>query len=188
MDVTEGTLTPPVSTPGINLGQLDGLNIEIAEAEPSSAGTYEVERPTNAVPNLMSTLDREILGEGQLPPAELSSDRLDSQETIVSQSMELSGLGDITLALEKEAGLGDVASGSAQTPGETAEVKQVYDLDLDEDVDGLPLKGTVDEAHAGDEEEAAEYTLEIEEDLEFEIDRLEWEQDDEDEDENDDDR
>ena len=68
-------------------------------------------------------------------------------------------------------------------------MKQVYDLDVDEDLDGLTLGHILDDAGADDEDDkAAEYTLEIEEDIEFEVERLELEQDEEREVEDDDDR
>jgi hypothetical protein len=186
VDVTAGTPAHPVSAPGIGLGQLDGIDLEIAEAEPDDAGPPEMEEPTNAAPDLMVTLEREATEEEEFPPAEPSSEQLSTQELIMSQSLDLSGLGDIPLVLERAADLGGEIPDSAQTPGESAEVKQVYDLDLDGDLDGLTLRRLADEARADDDDEAAaEYTLEIEEDLEFEVEGLEVDQDDEDEDEDD---
>jgi hypothetical protein len=84
------------------------------------------------------------------------------------------------------ADLGGESPGSTQTPSESAVVKQVYDLDLDEDLVGLTLQGPVHGAGTDDDDEVTEYTLEIEENLEFEVDELELEQDDEVEDEDDD--
>ena len=108
---------------------------------------------------------------------------------ILPPSLDLHQLGDITLALENAADLEDESPLNAQTPAELTDVKQVYDLDVDEDLDGLTLGHIVEGAGADDDdEEAVEYTLEIEEDLEFEVDGLELEQDDEGEDEDDDDR
>jgi len=60
---------------------------------------------------------------------------------------------------------------------------------LDDDLDGLTLRPVVDESSPGDAhdgEEVLEYTLEIEDTLEFEIDGLELEQDDDTGDEDDD--
>jgi hypothetical protein len=142
-----------------------------------------VEEPANAAPDLMVTLEHAAVEEEEFPPAEPSSEPLSTQGLIMSQSLDLSGLGDIPLVLESAADLEGEIPDSAQTPRESAEVKQVYDLDLDGDLDGLTLRRLADEARADDDDEAAaEYTLEIEEDLEFEVEGLEVDQDDEDED------
>jgi hypothetical protein len=84
------------------------------------------------------------------------------------------------------ADLGGESPGSTPTPSESAAVKQVYDLGLDEDLEGLTLEGTADGAGTDDGDEVTEYTLESEEDLKFEVDELELEQDDEVEDGDDD--
>ena len=145
-----------------------------------------VEEPADAAPDLLVTLEREAVAAEEFPPAEPSSERPSAQELTTSQSLDLSGLGDIPLVLESAADPGGEIPDSAQTPRESAEVKQVYDLDLDGDLDGLTLRSLADEAPADDDDEAAaEYTLEIEEDLEFEIEGLEVDQDDADEDEDD---
>jgi hypothetical protein len=123
-------LTSPVYAPDIDLGPIEGIDLEIAEAKPEEAGTHEMGEPANAALDLMPTLEREVI---------------------------------------------------------EVDVKQVYDLDVDEDLDGLTLGHILDDAGADDEDdEATEYTLEIEEDLEFEVDGLELEQDDEGVDEDDD--
>jgi hypothetical protein len=186
VDVTAGMPAHSVSTPGLGLGQLEGTDLEIAEAEPDDAGPHEMEEPADAAPDLMVTLEREAVEEEELRPAEPSSEQLSTQEMIMSQSLDLSGLGDIPLVLESAADLGGEIPESAQTPRESGEVKQVYDLDLDGDLDSLTLQSLADEARTDDDDEAAaEYTLEIEEDLEFEVEGLEVDQDDEDEDEDD---
>jgi hypothetical protein len=185
-DVTAGTPAHPVSAPGIGLGQLGAADLEIAAAEPDDAGPPEMEEPTNAAPDSLVTLEREAVEEEEFPPAEPSSEPLSTQELIMSPSLDLSGLGDISLVLESAADQGGEIPDSAQTPRESAEVKRVYDLDLDGDLEGLTLRRLADEARADDDDEAAaEYTLEIEEDLEFEVEGLEVDQDDEDEDEDD---
>jgi hypothetical protein len=189
MDITGAMLTSPVYAPDIDLGPLEGIDLEIAEAEPDEAGTHEMGEPANAAPDLMPTLEREVIEEEEFAPEEPGSERLSSQDVTIPQSLDLSELGDITLALENAADLRGESPEGAQTPREFADVKQVYNLDVDEDLDGLTLGHILDDAGADDEDdEAAEYTLEIEEDLEFEVDRLELEQDDEGEDEDDDDR
>jgi len=183
MEITGEMLTSPVYAPGIDLGPLEGIDLEVAEAEPDGAGTHEIGEPANSAWDLMPTLEHEAMEEEKFAPEEPGSERLSTQDVIIPQSLDLSALGDITLALENAADLGGEPLESAQTPGEFADVKQVYDLDADGDLDGLTLGHIVDGVGADDDdEEAAEYTIEIEEDLEFEVDGLELEQEDEDDD------
>ena len=146
--------------------------------------------PTNVASDLMPWVEQEAIEEDELAPEESGSERRGTQDIILPQSLDLHQLEDITLALENAADLEGESPQNAQTPREFAEVKQVYDLDVDEDLDGLTLGHIVEGAGAADDddEEAAAYTLEIEEDLEIEVDGLALEQDDEDEDEDDDDR
>ena len=190
MEDTGGALTHPVSTPGIDLGPLEGIDLEVAEAEPSGVGTDQVQEPADAVPDLMPTLDREPSGEEERPLVEPSTERPSSQDISMPQSLDLSGLEDITLEIDTAAELGGESPESPQTPSEAAAAKQVYDLDLDEDLGGLTLGSPADEAgtdeDTDEDDEATEYTLEIEEDVEFDVDALELEQDDELEDEDDD--
>jgi hypothetical protein len=188
VEVTGGMLRSPVYTPDIDRGPLEGINLEVAEADPDRAGTHEMGEPANADWDLMPTLEHEAMEEEEFAPEEPGSERLSTQDVIIPQSLDLSGLGDITLALENAADLEGESPESAQTPTEFADVKQVYDLDADGDLDGLTLGHIVDGVGAEDDDKAVEYTLEIEEDLEFEVEGLELEQDDEGENEDDDDR
>lgn len=184
MDATAETQAPDASATAIDIGELEGIDLEIAEVEPDVAGADKLELPANAAPDVMSTLGRKGLEEEESAPLESSSERLSSQEISLPQSLDPNELGDLTLAIEDVPELASNSSDSAQTPGDSAAVSQVYDLDLDEDLDGLSLGSTIDEPRKADDEdaddEAGEYTLEIEEDVELEIEELELEQDDED--------
>jgi hypothetical protein len=189
MDIAGGMPTSAVSALGIDLGPLEGIDLDIAEATPRGAGTHEMAEPPNVALPSVPTLEHEIIEEDGLAPEEGGSERLSTQEVIMPQSLDLSQLGDITLTLDNAADLEGESPESAQTPREFADVKQVYDLDVDEDLDALTLGPSVDGPGADDDdEEAAAYTLEIEEELEFEVDGLELEQDDAGDDEDDDDR
>jgi hypothetical protein len=189
MDIAEGMLTPPVHAPGLDLGPLAGIDLEIGEAEPRGSGTHEMGEPSNVAPHVMPTLEHEVAEEEGLAPEELGSERLAAQEVLMPQSLDLSQLGDITLRLDNAADLEVESPESAQTPEEFAAVKQVYDLDVDEDLDALTLGPVVDGPGPNDDdEETAEFTLEIEEELEFEVNGLELEHDDEGDGEDDDDR
>jgi hypothetical protein len=100
-------------------------------------------------------------------------------------------LGDITLELETAPALDVPSLESPQTPTASADVRQVYDLDLDEDLNRLTLGSEVDESQTDEhEEETPEYTLEIEDEIDLEIEELDPEVDDDDasEDEDDNDR
>jgi hypothetical protein len=189
MDAASATLTPPLSTPAIDHGQLDEIELDLAETEQASPGTQEVDEQADATLDLIPTLDLEPVSEGELPPAESSAEAVSSQESVMPQPLELSELGDIALELEEAADPGGKSPERTQTPTESPEVKQVYDLDLDEDLDGLTLGAAIEGSRADDDdEETAEYTLEIEDDLELEVDELELEQDDEAKEEDDDHR
>jgi hypothetical protein len=183
MDVTAGKPMHPASAPDMDLGQLEGIDLEMAEMEPHGVGTPEMEGPPDPASDLLSMRDRKAIEEEEFTPVEPSSERVSPQEIIIPQSLDLSGLGDIALAIENAADLAGESSESAQIPAESAEVKPVYDLDLDGELNGLTLESIVDGVRAGDaDDEAGEYTLELEEDLEleFEVDGLDVEQDEED--------
>jgi hypothetical protein len=180
---TGAALPQPPSVPGIDLGHLDEIELELGEAEQTSPAIHEVEQPAGAAPDFVPTLDPTPTGEGELLPAELHVEPVSSQDMVMPQTLDLSELGDITLELETAADLGGPPSESTQTPREAPEFKPVYDLDLDEELEDLPLGSSVDESHAdnadNDDEETTEYMLEIEDEIELEVEELEIEEDDE---------
>lgn len=182
MQVPGATSAQPQSAPSIDLAQLDEIELELAEAEQAAPATHEAGQPAGAVPEL----DPESIGEEGAPLAEPSVEQVSSQEIVMPQTLDLSELGDITLELEPAADLGGQSPENAQTPKVSPEARQVYDLDLDENLADLPLGALVDESHADDDdEETAEYMLEIEEEIELEVDEVEIEEDDEAEEEDD---
>jgi hypothetical protein len=192
IETTAGAPAPSLSAPGIDLGQLEGIDLEIAEVKSDGAGVYEVEEPANADPDLLSTLEPQVLEEEESSPVDSRSEGLSSQDVSKPPSLDLSELGDITLAIDSAADLRGDSLPRAQSLEESAAVRPVYDLDLDDDLDNLPLGSRVDEARAhdddDDDDDVVEYTLEIEEEVEFEIEELELERDDKDEDQDDDHR
>jgi hypothetical protein len=188
MDVARATLPQPLSAPGIDLGELDDSELEITEAEPTGPATREVGEPAGAAPDLGPTLGLESIGDGKFPPVEPSTEQVSSPDPLMPPTMDLSELGDITLEIENVADLGGKSPETAEIPSESPQLKPVYDLDLDEDLDGVSLGFAVNESPADDDEGTAEYTLEIEDDLELEVEELELEEDDEAEEEDDDDR
>ena len=189
-NITGATQTPPVSAP-IDLGRLEEIDLDLEEAGPATPGTYEVGEQAAAAPDLMPTLDREVIEGEEFPPVEPSAEPSNSQAMVMPQTLDLSGLENITLELENTVDLEGGPAESSQPPKDSPEGQAVYDLDLDEDLDGLTLRPLADASQRGDaddDEEVVEYTLEIEDDLEFEGDELELEQDDDAEAEDDDDR
>jgi hypothetical protein len=158
-ETSGGIPTPPTYAHGIAPGGLEAIDLENAEAEPGGPGADEIAAPTMA-------------------PEEADGDRLSTQDVVIPDHLGLQQLGDIRLELDNAADLEIESPPGADAPGGLADVKQVYDLDVDEDLGGLTLGRPVEEGGEDDDDgEAVEFTLEIEEDLEFEVDRLELEQD-----------
>jgi hypothetical protein len=188
LDVTRTPPMPPASMPSFDLGSLEEIEPEIAKAEPIAPDPDEREEPVSPAPDLLPTLDQEIMTAAELPPLEPQAEPPGSAETVMPHTLDLSELADMTLELDNTVNLGDKSAQSAQTPNDSPEEQPVYDLDLDDDLDGLSLRPLVDESSTGDAddgEEVLEYTLEIEDNLEFEIDGLELEPDEDTEDEDD---
>jgi len=170
LDVARTLPTPPASTPSLDLGSLS-------------------EEPVSPAPDALPMLAQEITTAAELPPPEPHAESPGSAETVMLHTLDLSELADMTLELDNTVTLGDKSAQSSQVPKDSLEEQPVYDLDLDDDLDGLTLRPVVDESSPGDAhdgEEVLEYTLEIEDTLEFEIDGLELEQDDDTGDEDDD--
>jgi hypothetical protein len=174
MEVMAATPTQPVSVPGIDLGNLDAIELELAEAESAGPAPQELEAPADAAPDFGPTLELKSVGEAEFPLVEPNADQVSRQEMVLPQPLDLSTLGDLTLVLESAADLGDGSSESAETPRKSPEVSQVYDLDLDEDLDTVPLGSVVEDPRADDAgQEIVEYTLEIEDELEVDEDEVE---------------
>jgi hypothetical protein len=189
-DIIEATRTPPVSAP-IDLGRLEEIDLDLEEAGPATPGPYEVGGQAAAAPDSMPTLEGEDVAEEEFQPPEPCAEQSSPQATIMPQTLDLSGLENITLELENAVDLEGGPAESAQPPKDSPEGQAVYDLDLYADLDALPLRPLADSSQRGDaddDEEVVEYTLEIEEDLIFEGGELELEQDEDAEAEDDDDR
>jgi hypothetical protein len=171
LDINGTTLTPAPSSPLVDLGHLDEIGLELAEAEepPSAAevGREQVGDAVDVTPTSPADPARE------LQRVESDTEPTDLQEAIIPPAFDLEEPEEITLALESAADLGVPPLESSQPPTASPEVEQVYDLDLEEDIDGLTLGSEVDDSRADEHEEGtAEYILEIEDELELEIDDL----------------
>jgi len=189
LDVNRTTPLSPVSIPSLDLIALEESEPEIAKAQPLISVPDATEEPISPSPDLLLTLDQESLPVAELPLPEPHAGPSGAAETVLPHTLDLSEFADVPLDLDKTVNLGDQSAQSAALPKDSREEQPVYDLDLDDDLDGLTLRPVVDESSAGaadDGEEVLEYTLEIEDHLELEIDGLELEQDDDPEDEDDD--
>jgi hypothetical protein len=188
-DVLETTPMPSVFAPSIDLGPLEEIEPEFAKTQPTALGADEGGEPASPVQESMPTLDQEVTTTAEFPPQEPSAEPQGAAEPVTPHTGDLSALADMTLALENTVNLGDAPVASSQTPKDSPAAQPVYDLDLDDDLDELTLQPLVDEPHTANADDNAavlEYTLEIEDDVEFEIDELELEQDDDAEAEDDD--
>jgi hypothetical protein len=189
LDVTRTPPMPAASIPSIDLGSLAEIDPEFAEAQPTSPAPAESAEPVSPAPDLLPALDQEIITAAGFPPLEPRVEPPESAETFMPHTLDLNEMADMTLELDKMENLGDNSAQSSQTPKDSPEAQPVYDLDLDDDLGELTLRPLMDESTTGDvddDEAVLEYTLEIEDNLEFEIDGLELEQDDNTEDEDDD--
>lgn len=187
IEATEATPAQPLLAPSVDLGTPDEIELGPAEAESAGPGAHELETQGDVAPDSGPTFDLELIAEGELPPVEPSAEQVSSQAMIMPQVSDLSELGDFTLELEPAADLGGESPESAQPPRESPEVQQVYDLDLNDDLDAVPPGSAVDAPRADEnDEDTVEYTLQIEDDLQFEVYEVELEEEDEAEEDGDD--
>ena len=171
LDIDGMTPTPALSSLFVDLGQLDEIELEPAEAEePPSAAEVGRGQTGGAVDlTLASPVDPAREGQRVEPSAEPT----DLQQGLIPPPFDLEEPGEVTLALESVADPEVPPLESAEPPRAAPDVEQVYDLDLEEDIDGLTLDSGVDDSRAGErEEETVEYILEVEDELELEIDDL----------------
>jgi len=157
---------------GIELPLSEGEEVSLApgigQAEPGST----VDLPLSEASELsqaFGTLGLE--SDAESPP---------SQSGTPPPTFDLSQLGGMTLDLEDAADLGHPVPDSGEVRKGPPEVRQVYDLDADQDLGELTLYAPVDETEARERgADVEEYTLEIEDEveLEFEIEELDIEED-----------
>jgi hypothetical protein len=178
LDITKTPPLPAASMPSIDLGSIEKMELEVTKAQPLTPD-----------PDVLPTTDLEITRMAELPPLEPRVEPPGSAETVMPHILDLNELPDMTLELDNTVNPGDKSAQSSQTPKDVPEALPVYDLDLDDDLDEMSLRPLLNEPSSGDAddgEDVLEYTLEIEDNLEFEIEGLELEQDDDTEDEDDD--
>jgi hypothetical protein len=160
LDIDGMTPAPALSSLFVHLGQLDEIELEPAEAEEPPSAAEVGRGQTGGAVDLTPASPVDPAREGQR--VEPSAEPTDLQQGLIPPPFNLEEPGEMTLALE-----------SAQPPTAAPDVEQVYDLDLEEDIDGLTLDSGVDDSRAGErEEETVEYILEVEDELELEIDDL----------------
>jgi hypothetical protein len=171
MEAAGGLLSTTLPPRGLELAPLRGIELEVSQMGLAGVETDELEELRRA-------------------PEEPDGDRRSPKD--MPRDLGMEALGEITLALEHEADPAAVSPpGLVQAPEERTDAPHVYDLDVDETLGSLTLGQIVEASGAGEDEDDAavvEYTLEIEEDLEFDVEGLTLEQDEEGADDDDDDR
>jgi hypothetical protein len=186
MDVDDTTLeTPALSSPAIDLSQLAEIELALAATEePPPVADIGAGQAGDAV-DLAPTISLDPVAELEPLEAEPHTEQTNPSAGDTPPTFDLSEARDITFELEPPADLeaGGTGLHSTQTPTAPPEESPVYDLDLEEEPEGLALgpempESRTDEDTAEDEslEETAEYILEIEDELELEIDEIELEE------------
>jgi len=160
-DATRTTPLPPPSIPSLERGFFERSEPEIAAPQPIVLEANEGEEPVS--------------------PAAAP----DAVETSKPHTLEPSALTDTPLMLDDTVDLEDNSAQRSKALIGAPDEEPVYNLDLDDDTDDLSLLPLEERSSPGDsaeDDDVLEYTLEIEDNLEIEIDGLELEQEDEDED------
>jgi hypothetical protein len=187
LDVDGITSTPALSSLFGDLSHLDEIELELAEAEdPPSAAEVGREQIGGAV-DLAPTSPIDPAREVQR--VEPETEPANPQEGVLPPAFDLGELGGLSFALESTADPEAPPLESAQPPTPSPDAEQVYDLDLEEDIDGLTLGSEMDDSRADERDEGTvEYILEVEDELDLEIDDLTLEEGEESGEEDDDHR
>jgi hypothetical protein len=198
MDIDDTTLeTPALPSPAINLSQFDDIELALAATEePPPVVDIGAGQAGDAV-DLEPTIPLDLPAEFEPLEVEPHIEQTSPSAGGTPATLDLIEPPDSSLELEPAADLGAGGPGfhSTQAPTAAQEESPVYDLDLEEEREGLTLGPEVhasraDQDTAEDEsrEETGEYILEIEDELELEIDEIELEEDDDESRERDNDR
>jgi hypothetical protein len=179
LDLSAVLLPQSFSEPDLDIDQLPDLDLTV----PSETSTSEA-------------LDLRLMFEQQSAQAAESApsgvEQPGADEMSIPPVPQPGGL-DEGIAFDLES-TEDRADSAEEQPGgasQSSEEPPVYDLDLVEDLDSLTLEPLLQAGQSRaseDDEETVEYTLEIEDEVEFEIEELEVDQNDEAAEDDDDDR
>ena len=175
---------PALPSSAIDLSQLVEIELDLAAAEgPPPAADIGAGQAGNAV-DLAQTIPLDPAAELEPLEVEPPTAQTDPAAGDTPPTFDLSEARDTALELETAADLGVGGPGlhGIQMPP-SPEESPVYDLDLEEEREGLTLgpevhESRADEGAAEDEgiEGTGEYILEIEDELELEIDEIELEE------------
>jgi hypothetical protein len=187
MDVDDTTLeTPALPSPVIDLRPLDLIELDPTAAEEAHPVADIGAGQAGDAVDLALTIPVDSALELEPLEAEPPIEPTNRSAEGTSPAIDPREPPEITLELEPAADLGAGGTGlhSIQTPTASPEEDPVYDLDLEEERQGLPLGPEVHESRADEDsgevesiEETEEYILEIEEELELEIDEIELDED-----------
>ncbi len=192
LEAVETTSPEAVSTPTIDLSELDEIELGLPESGDASASPEQGGEPPTATVEVTPTFDLDLEPGRDVPPGAPDAARSGAEDDLPVPTMDLGELEELSLDLTEVTEDTDISPlEQSIRPSAPGEVERVFDLDLDEDE---PEPGTVDsEAEPsrrmddGDEEDedSEAYVLEIEDELELEIDELELEGEEEDEEDED---
>jgi hypothetical protein len=190
MDADDTRLeTPVLPSPAIDLSHLEEIELDLSATEETSPITEMVEGQAGSPVDLTPTIQFDSAPELEPLGSEPDTEETNPSAGGIPSTFDLNQLGDISLELEPAVDVGDSGTGldTRQTPPASPEERQVYDLDLEEERDGLTLDPQVNESHVDQSEEGQEeYVLEIEDEIELEIDELALDEDDDESEEEDD--
>jgi hypothetical protein len=189
LDGSQATPVPAASISSLDLSFVEEIEPEITESQAIAFSLDQSEEPVSSAPDMLPTLNQEISTAAELPTLEPRTEASESADDIVPHTFDLRESADTLLELDHTVNRDGPSAQSSQSAPDSPDETPVYDLDLDDDLDGLSLRPIANESSpesAADGEAEPEYTLEIEDNLEFEIKALELEQDDSTEDADDD--
>ena len=190
VDAAETANPEGLPSPTIDLSELYETEVELTESGEASSSPAQGGRLSGAAEDATPTFDLDLQSGSDSPPGAPDGARYGVEDDLPVPTLDLSGLEDLSLELTEVAEDAHMSplepSISPAVPGEVA---RVFDLD-EAEPELQPLDSEAEPSRRVDDEEdedSKEYVLEIEDELELEIDELEFKNDENAEDEDGDD-
>jgi hypothetical protein len=169
-----------IASPAIDLSQLGEIGLELASPDDTVVNAVEGEIHLEVVEENMAGLDLELLLGGNTSPLPLSPepDLGNRQDAPPQTTLDLSALTELTLELEDISTTASPPIDLDKLPTMT-DVKQIFELDLEDENVSLTITPVAEDppAHHDDEEVETEYILEIEDEFELTVEKLDLEDD-----------
>jgi hypothetical protein len=169
-----------MSSPAIDLSQLNEIELELASPDDSTVAGVEVEARLEVVEELEVELELEPLLDGTASPLPASPepDVAARHDAPPHPTLDLSDLPELTLDLEGSGPAASPSSDQDQLPTMT-DAKQIFELDLEDENISLTLTpvGQDPPAHPDNEDDEPEYILEIEDEFELTVEQLDVQDD-----------